>query len=150
MDKRITPLLFSALVRMLEPSSKVSRVTNQRAKIRHFRFCGVLAVKRAILSLQPAAPISTPPSRTFIHLVAPVSTRRMEYTESRKVRFTPQQIFSVVASVDQYQHFVPWCKKSQVIKGHHWGCSGRTEMGFPRLWSAIHLCSPHPKPVTSG
>lgn len=44
--------------------------------------CGALGARRAGLSLHPAAPDTTS-TRSFINLVAPISNRRMEYTESR-------------------------------------------------------------------
>lgn len=47
---------------------------------RHFGTCGVLAARRASLPQNLGAPISSP-SRGFISLAAPVSSRRMEYTE---------------------------------------------------------------------
>ena len=40
-------------------------------------------------------------------------------------------MFNVVASVDQYQHFVPWCKKSQVMKGRNGDIRAELEIGFP-------------------
>lgn len=48
-------------------------------------------------------------------------------------RFTPEQMFSVVAGVDQYQHFVPWCKKSRVTKGRNGDIRADLEIGFPPI-----------------
>lgn len=49
---------------------------------RHLGSLGALVARRASLPLCPAAPVSTQ-SRSFINLAAPISTRRMEYTECR-------------------------------------------------------------------
>ncbi len=49
------------------------------------------------------------------------------------LRYTPEQIYSVVASVDQYQHFVPWCKKSRVMKGRNGDVQVELEIGFPPI-----------------
>eukprot|EP00249_Psilotum_nudum_P013875 c24561_g1_i1 orf=387-1166(-) len=39
-----------------------------------------------------------------------------QYEESRVVGYSPEQIFSVVAAVDLYEDFVPWCQKSTVLR----------------------------------
>ncbi|XP_029914775.1 coenzyme Q-binding protein COQ10 homolog, mitochondrial [Myripristis murdjan] len=133
MTNKTTPLLFRALVEMSEAcSSKAVRGKPTRANIRHLGSCGALAARRATLPLCPAAPVH-PPSRSFINLAAPISTRRMEYTECRTLGYTPEQMFSVVANVDQYQHFVPWCKKSRIMKGRNGDVRAELEIGFPPI-----------------
>lgn len=49
------------------------------------------------------------------------------------LRYTPEQMYNVVASVDQYQHFVPWCKKSRVVKGRNGDVQAELEIGFPPI-----------------
>ncbi|XP_059204185.1 coenzyme Q-binding protein COQ10 homolog, mitochondrial [Centropristis striata] len=134
MTNKTTPLLFRALLEMSEAhSSKAVRGNSKRANIRYlWGSCGALAVRRASLPLCPAIPVSTP-SRSFINLAAPISARRMEYTECRTLGFTPEQMYSVVASVDQYQNFVPWCKKSRVTKGRNGDVLADLEIGFPPI-----------------
>ncbi|KAM9345741.1 coenzyme Q-binding protein COQ10 homolog, mitochondrial [Symphorus nematophorus] len=133
MTNKTTPLLLKALLEMSEAhSSKIMRGSNKRANIRHLASCGALVARRASLPLGPVTPISTP-SRSFINLAAPITTRRMEYTESRTLGYTPEQMYNVVANVDQYQHFVPWCKKSQVIKGRKGEALAELEIGFPPI-----------------
>lgn len=134
MTSKMTPLLFKALLEMSEAhSSKVARGNSKRANIRHlWASCGALAARRASLPLCPAIPVSTP-SRSFINLAAPISTPRMEYTECRTLEYTPEQMYNVVASVDQYQHFVPWCKKSRVTKGRNGDVLADLEIGFPPI-----------------
>jgi ribosome-associated toxin RatA of RatAB toxin-antitoxin module len=38
------------------------------------------------------------------------------YHERRMMMFTPKQIFDVIADVDSYNEFVPWCRKSKVLR----------------------------------
>nr|XP_046272176.1 coenzyme Q-binding protein COQ10 homolog, mitochondrial [Scatophagus argus] len=133
MTNKTTPLLFKALLGMSEAhSSKVVRRNTKRANIRCVGTCGALEVRRASLPLCSAIPVSTP-ARSFINLAAPISTRRMEYSECRTLGYTPEQMYSVVASVDQYQHFVPWCKKSRVIKRRNGNIQTELEIGFPPI-----------------
>lgn len=49
------------------------------------------------------------------------------------LRYTPEQMYNVVASVDQYQHFVPWCKKSRVMKSRSGDFQADLEIGFPPI-----------------
>ncbi|KAA8585346.1 coenzyme Q-binding protein COQ10 homolog, mitochondrial isoform X1 [Etheostoma spectabile] len=134
MTNKTTPLLFRALLEMSEAhSAKVARGNSKRANTRHlWGSCGALAARRASLPLCPAVPVSTP-SRSFINLAAAVSARRMEYTECRTLGYTLEQMYNVVASVDQYQHFVPWCKKSRVTKGQNGNIWADLEIGFPPI-----------------
>ncbi|GAA6218009.1 coenzyme Q-binding protein COQ10 homolog, mitochondrial-like [Lates japonicus] len=133
MTNKTTHLLFKALVEMSEAhSSKVLRGNATRANFRHLGSCGALAVRRTSLPLCPTTSISIP-SRSFINLAVPISTRRMEYTEGRTLGYTPEQMYNVVANVDQYQHFVPWCKKSRVMKGRNGDIRAELEIGFPPI-----------------
>ncbi|KAL3053356.1 hypothetical protein OYC64_005820 [Pagothenia borchgrevinki] len=134
MTNKVTPLLFKALLQMSEAHySKVGRGTGKRTNIRHlWGSCGALAARRTSMPLCPATPLSTP-SRSFINLAAPISARRMEYTECRTLGFTPKQMYDVVASVDQYQHFVPWCKKSRVTRRQNGDVQADLEIGFPPI-----------------
>eukprot|EP00891_Asterochloris_glomerata_P001313 jgi/Astpho2/1313/Aster-06185 len=39
-----------------------------------------------------------------------------DYKERRLIGYSPQQLYSVVAAVEHYREFVPWCQKSELIK----------------------------------
>ncbi|XP_022595168.1 coenzyme Q-binding protein COQ10 homolog, mitochondrial-like [Seriola dumerili] len=133
MANKTTPLLFKALLDMSEVhSSKVVRGNTKGANFRHLGSCGALAVRRSSLPISPATSICIP-SRSFINLALPISSRRMEYTECRTLGYTPEQMYKVVASVDQYHHFVPWCKKSRVAKGQNGDVRAELEIGFPPI-----------------
>ncbi|XP_075936203.1 coenzyme Q-binding protein COQ10 homolog, mitochondrial isoform X1 [Anarhichas minor] len=133
MTRRTSPRLLTALREMSAARSATAvRGNGRRANIlRHsWGSCGAPAARRAGLPL--CVPASTP-SRSFINLAFPTSTRRIEYTECRTLGYSPEQMYNVVASVDQYQHFVPWCKKSRVTKGQSGDVRADLEIGFPPI-----------------
>ncbi|XP_028267696.1 coenzyme Q-binding protein COQ10 homolog, mitochondrial [Parambassis ranga] len=132
MTSKTTPLLLKALLDVSEAhSAKAARGNGQI--VRQLGSCGALTARRASLQLCPSTPHLSTPSRSFISLAAPISTRRMEYTEHRTLGYTPEQMYNVVASVDQYQHFVPWCKKSRVMKSRSGDFQADLEIGFPPI-----------------
>ncbi|XP_029997908.1 coenzyme Q-binding protein COQ10 homolog, mitochondrial [Sphaeramia orbicularis] len=133
MANRTSPLLLKALLELTEAhSSKALRGTSKRPNIRYLSSCGVLAARRPSLPLFPDTPTITP-TRSFINLAAPINTRRMEYAECRTIGYTPEQMYNVVANVDQYQQFVPWCKKSRVMKSQNGDIRAELEIGFPPI-----------------
>ncbi|XP_056144473.1 coenzyme Q-binding protein COQ10 homolog, mitochondrial [Lampris incognitus] len=133
MANKPTSLLFRALVEVSEVSCcKVVRGNPSRSKTRHLGACRILATRGFTLPLSPSVPITTS-NRSFINLAAPISARRMEYSESRMLGYTPEQMYSVVASVDQYQHFVPWCKKSRIMRARNGNVLAELEIGFPPI-----------------
>ncbi|KAK1436586.1 hypothetical protein QVD17_02368 [Tagetes erecta] len=40
------------------------------------------------------------------------------HEENRVMGYSPEQLFAVVAAVDMYQDFLPWCQRSDIIKRH--------------------------------
>ncbi|XP_067332852.1 coenzyme Q-binding protein COQ10 homolog, mitochondrial [Channa argus] len=133
MANKMTPLVSKALLEMCDVhASKVVCANTNRGNFRHPGSCGALGVRRTSLPRCLTIHFSTP-SRSFINLAAPISARRMEYTECQILEYTPEQMYSVVARVDQYQHFVPWCKKSQVMKGRSGNIRAELEIGFPPI-----------------
>ncbi|MCO5610210.1 hypothetical protein L7F22_064446 [Adiantum nelumboides] len=48
-------------------------------------------------------------------------------------RYTPEQLFAVVAAVDLYQDFVPWCQRSTVMWQKDDALEAELEIGFKFL-----------------
>ncbi|NP_001305145.1 Coenzyme Q-binding protein COQ10, mitochondrial [Zea mays] len=56
------------------------------------------------------------------------------YEERRVIGYSPDQMFAVVASVDLYEDFVPWCQRSRIIRCHEDGSfDAELEIGFKFL-----------------
>ncbi|KAK9066736.1 hypothetical protein SSX86_014059 [Deinandra increscens subsp. villosa] len=48
--------------------------------------------------------------------------------------YSPEQMYAVVAAVDMYQDFLPWCKRSDIVKRHSDGSfDAELEIGFKFL-----------------
>ncbi|KAJ7966622.1 coenzyme Q-binding protein COQ10-like, mitochondrial-like [Quillaja saponaria] len=56
------------------------------------------------------------------------------YEERRVLGYSPEQLFDVVAAVDLYHGFVPWCQRSEVLKHYPDGSfDAELEIGFKFL-----------------
>jgi len=58
-----------------------------------------------------------------------------------------EQMFDIVADVESYEQFVPWCKESNVTQRHGSGFRCRLTVGFPpvieRYTSVVTVSRPH-------
>ncbi|CAM8923617.1 unnamed protein product [Rhodiola kirilowii] len=53
------------------------------------------------------------------------------YEETRVMGYSPEQLFDVVAAVDLYHGFVPWCQRSEILKHNADGSfEAELEIGF--------------------
>ncbi|XP_077245249.1 uncharacterized protein LOC143885126 [Tasmannia lanceolata] len=56
------------------------------------------------------------------------------YEERRVIGYSPEQLFAVVAAVDMYEGFVPWCQRSQIVRRNEDGSfDAELEIGFKFL-----------------
>ncbi|KAM9457424.1 coenzyme Q-binding protein COQ10 homolog, mitochondrial isoform 2-T2 [Clarias gariepinus] len=127
MAKRSAQHFLRALAEL--PEGRSSSIWRKNS-IRHVSSCGVLATSSNRLKLFPVT-IHTIPARKFINLAAPVIARKVEYSENRTIEYSVEQIYSIVANVDKYQQFVPWCKRSKVIRQKNGDVQAQLEIGFP-------------------
>lgn len=58
------------------------------------------------------------------------------YSEKRLIGYTREQLFDVVAAVENYHLFVPACRKSQVVQRGRSRIKAKLEIGIPPLIEA--------------
>ncbi|CAH9136142.1 unnamed protein product [Cuscuta epithymum] len=56
------------------------------------------------------------------------------YNEKRVIGYSPEQMFAVVAAVDLYEDFLPWCQRSEILRSKPDGSfDAELEIGFKFL-----------------
>ncbi|KAI7794348.1 coenzyme Q-binding protein COQ10 homolog A, mitochondrial [Triplophysa rosa] len=116
----------------------------QQWSIRHLSSCGILMTRSPrVLCLSEVDQTPSHHRRSFISL----TNKRNEYSERRILGHSMQEMYDVVANVDEYKLFVPWCKKSQIIMKRAGHAKAQLEVGFPpvveRYTSMISHVRPH-------
>ncbi|XP_076930164.1 uncharacterized protein LOC143594839 [Bidens hawaiensis] len=77
------------------------------------------------------------------------------HEEKRIMGYSPEQLFAVVAAVDMYQDFLPWCQRSDIVKRHSdLSFDAELEIGFKFLLesyvSHVQLVKPKMVKTTSS
>ncbi|XP_005746344.1 coenzyme Q-binding protein COQ10 homolog B, mitochondrial [Pundamilia nyererei] len=127
--------------------STANRDIQNRSNVRYLSSCGILMMRaHPLLSAAvPGRPI-TLPSRSFFNLADSFSKKK-EYSERRIIGYSMQEIYEVVAEVENYRLFVPWCKKSEVVFKRSGFCKAKLTVGFPPVvenyTSLITTVRPH-------
>lgn len=70
---------------------------------------GTSAVRRTLASLCPSVQ-----RRSFLPFLGDEEEGKT-HREKKVVDFTPEQLFEVVADVNKYKEFVPWCQNSRIL-----------------------------------
>uniref|UniRef100_A0A1L8DYM9 Putative oligoketide cyclase/lipid transport protein n=1 Tax=Nyssomyia neivai TaxID=330878 RepID=A0A1L8DYM9_9DIPT len=73
-----------------------------------------------------------PISRRFF-IFSTTTNRRKVYEKKKLVGYSEEQMYSVVSDVENYQNFLPWCKKSHVHGKRESFLKGDLIIGFPPL-----------------
>ncbi|XP_031557919.1 coenzyme Q-binding protein COQ10 homolog B, mitochondrial-like [Actinia tenebrosa] len=80
------------------------------------------------------------PRRTFItgFIPRPGQSRKKKYSERRIIGYSMEDIYAVVADVDDYKNFVPWCRNSSTYNRKPGHFKARICVGFPPLLSETY------------
>ncbi|KAJ0005420.1 hypothetical protein NQD34_015314 [Periophthalmus magnuspinnatus] len=119
-----------------------SRELTSRSNFRYLSSCGILMTRVPPLLNAASSPQTVSPARSFFNLTDSFSKRK-EYSGKTHHR----EIYDVVAGVENYRLFVPWCKKSDVIFRRAGFCKAKLTVGFPPVvenyTSLISSVRPH-------
>ncbi|XP_056285051.1 coenzyme Q-binding protein COQ10 homolog B, mitochondrial [Pseudoliparis swirei] len=115
--------------------STASREIQARNSVRYLSSCGILMTRAAPLlgaAAMPRPDVVMASSRSFFNFPDSFSKRK-EYSERRVIGYSMPEIYDVVAGVENYRLFVPWCKRSDVVFRRAGFCKAKLAVGFPPM-----------------
>ncbi|KAM9709676.1 coenzyme Q-binding protein COQ10 homolog B, mitochondrial isoform 2-T2 [Menidia menidia] len=116
---------------MRQLPATASREGPGRSNVRYLSSCGILMSRPPpLLAAGSGCHGAVLPARSFFNLTDSLSKRK-EYSERRIIGYSMQEIYEVVAGVENYRLFVPWCKKSDVVFKRSGFCKAKLAVGFP-------------------
>lgn len=138
-------LLRALLETESRPCHAALRRAGKQQGLRHLSSCGILASPCTRQPLPSPALVQT---RSFLNLAAPIlGSKRIDYTESKVLGYSIAEMFDIVANVENYKMFVPWCNSSKVLSSRNGVTRAELEVGFPplveRYTSQIHIKPNH-------
>lgn len=87
--------------------------------------------------------------RTFFNIdpTQVLGSRSKEYSENKIIGYSMEELYDVVANVDDYKYFVPWCRASETFERSESHARANLEVGFPpvteRYTSVLTLAKPN-------
>ncbi|XP_007898253.1 coenzyme Q-binding protein COQ10 homolog B, mitochondrial [Callorhinchus milii] len=136
--------LRRAISQVLDFPAYICRERSSQHTVRHLPSCGILMNRTPTLKILRNCLTQ---QRTLFNLAGPFINKKKEYSERRVIGYSMLEMYTVVSGVADYKHFVPWCKKSDVISKRSGYAKAQLEIGFPpiveKYTSVVTLVRPH-------